>query len=94
MKTIINTAITIAILTFSIITGYTMTTKTPEEVFNLHSCNWEDCNYQNKSVTIDNFKSTWGYEEDTDGFYVELTHIAQPQWAYEECEQYVFEGVE
>ena len=56
----------------------------------LHFCNWEDCNYKNKSVTVDNFKSTWGYEEGTDGFYIELTHIAQPHWTYEECEDYVF----
>ena len=61
---------------------------------NLHTCNWEDCNYQNKSVTIDNFKSTWGYEEPTDGFYIELTHIAQPHWTYEQCEEYVMSGVE
>ena len=61
---------------------------------NIHKCNWEDCNYQNKSVTVNNFKSTWGYEEHTDGFYVELTHIAQPDWSYEQCEEYVFSGVE
>lgn len=61
---------------------------------NLHTCNWEDCNYQNKSVTVDNFKSTWGYEEHTDGFYVELTHIAQPHWTYEQCEEYVMSGIE
>lgn len=61
---------------------------------NIHKCNWEDCNYQNKSVTVNNFQSTWGYEEHTDGFYVELTHIAQPKWTYEQCEQYVFTGVE
>ena len=61
---------------------------------NIHKCNWEDCNYQNKSVTVNNFKSTWGYEEHTDGFYVELTHIAQPQWTYEQCEDYIFSGVE
>ena len=61
---------------------------------NTHKCNWEDCNYQNKSVTVNNFKSTWGYEEHTDGFYVELTHIAQPDWSYEQCEEYVFSGVE
>ena len=67
-----------------------ITTLLPET----HTCNWKDCNYQNKSVTVDNFKSTWGYEEPTDGFYIELTHIAQPHWTYEQCEEYVMSGVE
>ena len=45
-------------------------------------------------MNIDNFTSTWGYEPDTDGYYTELTHFINPNWTYEQCEDYVFSGVE
>ena len=61
---------------------------------NLHTCNWENCSHYNKSVNVQTFSPEWGYEKDTDGYYIEITHIAQPTWTYEQCEQYVFTGVE
>ena len=59
-----------------------------------HKCDWEDCDQQGEVIDQLQFKSQWGYEEHTDGFYVELTHFVNPTWTYEQCEQYVFSGVE
>ena len=61
---------------------------------NIHKCNWENCSHYNKSVDVQTFSPEWGYEKDTDGYYIEITHIAQPQWSYEQCEDYVMSGVE
>ena len=63
-----------------------VTTLLPET----HTCNWEDCQQQDKIMNIDNFTSTWKYEPDTDSYYTELTHFMNPSWTYEECEDYVF----
>ena len=51
---------------------------------------WEDCQQQDKIMNKHNFTSTWGYEPDTDGYYTELTHFINPNWTYEQCEDYVF----
>ena len=67
-----------------------VTTLLPET----HTCNWEDCQQQDKIMNKHNFTSTWGYEPDTDGYYTELTHFMNPNWTYEQCEDYVFSGVE
>ena len=61
---------------------------------NIHKCNWENCSHYNKSVNVQTFSPEWGYEKDTDGYYIEITHIAQPTWSYKQCEEYVFTGVE
>lgn len=60
----------------------------------VHNCDWEDCSHFNEIIDQDNFISKWGYEPDTDGYYVELTHFMNPDWTYEQCEDYVFSGVE
>lgn len=61
---------------------------------NLHACNWEDCDLTGQEMNHHTFKSTWGYEEMTDGYLVELTHFMNPEMTYEQCEDYVFAGVE
>lgn len=59
----------------------------------LHDCNWEDCQHKGQIIDVKLFKSDWGYEEETDGYYVELTHFMNPDMTYEQCEQYVFSGM-
>lgn len=59
-----------------------------------HQCNWEDCYHQGEVVDQNNFVSYWGCEEFTDGWCVEMTHFMNPEMTYEECEAYVFSGVE
>ena len=89
MKTIMNLAIAIAILTFSSIAGYNMATPN-----NTHQCSWEDCVYEGQEMDQSQFTSNWGDEEGTDSFYVELTHFMHPEMTHEQCEDYVFSGVE
>ena len=60
----------------------------------IHTCTWEDCDHQGEVINQWLFVSQWGYEEMTDGWCVEMTHFMDPQLSYEECEQYVFSGVE
>ena len=59
-----------------------------------HKCNWVDCSHFGEIMDQHNFISRWGYEPDTDGYYTELTHFMNPDWTYEQCEEYVFTGVE
>ena len=59
-----------------------------------HQCNWEDCNHQGELMDSRFFVSYWGYENETDGFYTELTHFMNPEMTYEEVEDYVMSGVE
>ena len=59
-----------------------------------HQCNWEDCNHQGELMDSRFFVSYWGYENETDGFYTELTHFINPEMTYEQCEDYVMSGVE
>ena len=59
-----------------------------------HYCTWVDCDHQGEALDQYNFVSYWGYEEMTDGWCVEMTHFMDPQLSYEECEAYVFSGVE
>ena len=60
---------------------------------NIHRCTWEDCHHYGQSVDVQTFTPIWG-DEGTDAYYVEITHVAQPQWTYEQCVDYVFSGVE
>ncbi len=61
---------------------------------NIHYCIWEDCGHQGQIKDQNNFVSYWGYEEMTDGWCVEMTHFINPEMTYEECDAYVFSGVE
>ena len=56
----------------------------------IHQCNWDYCPHEGKLMISSNFISYWGYEEDTDGYLCEYTHFINPNWTYEECEDYVF----
>ena len=87
MKTLKNVLVVVAVFTFSISFGI---------YFNMdrHYCDWEDCNHKGKEMDQFKFVSQWGYEEMTDGWCIEMTHFMNPEMTYEECEQYVFEGVE
>lgn len=67
---------------------------TPFETVTKHYCDWEDCGHQGEVVDQNNFVSYWEYEEFTDGWCVEMTHFMNPEMTYEECEAYVFSGVE
>lgn len=55
-----------------------------------HHCNWEDCKYNNLNYNEEEFISSWGYDKDTDGYLCELTHMRNPSWTYEQCEEYIF----
>lgn len=61
-----------------------------------HYCDWEDCPHQGENMDQHNFISKWkgGYDELTDGWCVEITHFMNPNWTYEQCEDYVFAGIE
>lgn len=61
-----------------------------------HYCDWGDCPHQGENMDQHNFISKWkgGYDELTDGWCVEMTHFMNPTWTYEQCEDYVFSGVE
>ena len=59
-----------------------------------HQCNWEDCDHQGELMDSRFFVSYWGYENETDGFYTELTHFMNPEMTYKEVEDYVMSGVE
>lgn len=59
-----------------------------------HVCNWEDCEHKGELMNAERFVSLWGYEEDTDGYLVELTHYMNPEMTYEQTEAYVFSGME
>ena len=87
MKTLKNVLVVVAVFTFSISVGIYLN-------MDRHYCSWEDCGYQGKVVHQYLFTSDWGYEEMTDGWCIEMTHFMNPEMTYEECEQYVFEGVE
>ena len=64
-------------------------------IFSLfHICNWEDCTHNFEYKTENNFKSAYNAEEYSDLYLIELTHFLNPSWTYEECEDYVFSGVE
>lgn len=64
--------------------------------YDRHHCNWEDCPHENSIRNQHFFVSKWagGYDEGTDGFYTELTHYMNPDWTYEQCEDYVMSGIE
>ena len=94
MKKFTNLLIVIAVFSFSIVTGYTIATKTPEEVFNLHYCNWDDCQYKGEVMDQWKFTSKSGAEELTDTWCMEITHFMNPTWTHEQCEDYVMSGVE
>lgn len=93
MKTIIYVAIAIAVLTFLSISANNMS-KLEEDSFPKHYCTWEDCEHQGEEMNQWEFVSQWGHEEYTDGWCVEMTHFMDPHMTYEECEDYVFSGVE
>lgn len=61
---------------------------------NKHRCYWEDCGHYGQVMNQHQFVSQWGYEELTDGWCVEMTHFMNPDWTYEQCEDYVFAGIE
>lgn len=60
----------------------------------IHQCNWEDCELVGQEMNQYNFKSTWGCEEMSDCYLVEITHFMNPEMTYEQCETYVMSGVE
>ncbi len=55
-----------------------------------HQCNWEDCEHNGEIMSPEYFTSYWGYDNYTDGYNVELTHYMNPNWTYEQCEDYIF----
>ena len=87
MKTLKNVLIVVAVFTFSISFGIYLN-------MDKHYCNWEDCGYQNEVMDQWLFMSESGSDEFTDTWCIEMTHFLNPEMTYEECEQYVFEGVE
>ena len=60
----------------------------------IHNCNWKDCKWVNKPIDEKTFISKYGNEEYTDSWCIELTHYTNPKLTYEQCEDYVFAGVE
>lgn len=87
MKTLKNVLIVVAVFTFSTSFGIYLN-------MDRHYCSWEDCGYQNEVMDQWLFMSESGAEEFTDTWCIEMTHFLNPEMTYEECEQYVFEGVE
>ena len=81
------------VLVLGVFTGFT-TIKTEKPTTNIHYCNWVDCSHQGEVMKETKFISEWGFEESTDGWCVELTHFMNPEMTYEQCEKYVFSGVE
>lgn len=59
-----------------------------------HHCNWDDCEHQGEILNQWTFSSEWEAEEYSDLWCIEFTHFMNPEMTYEECEQYVFSGVE
>ena len=59
-----------------------------------HICNWEDCTHNFEYKSENNFVSAYGFKDNSDLYLIELTHFIYPSWKYEECEEYVFTGVE
>ena len=82
----------VAILSSLYLNGYFKQDNT--NTTQIHTCTWEDCDHQGEVINQWSFVSQWGNEEFTDGWCVEMTHFMDPQLSYEECEAYVFSGVE
>lgn len=59
-----------------------------------HYCNWNDCDHQGRILNQWLFSSEWGAEEYSDTWCIEFTHFMNPEMTYEECEEYVFSGIE
>lgn len=59
-----------------------------------HECNWNDCDHQGRIINQWLFSSEWGAEEYSDTWCIEFTHFMNPEMTYEECEEYVFSGIE
>lgn len=61
-----------------------------------HYCDWIDCPHQGEYMDQHKFISKWdgGYEKLTDSWSIELVHFMNPEWTYEQCEEYVMSGVE
>lgn len=49
-----------------------------------HNCMWTDCDQRGRTEFYTEC------EEGSDGYYFDLTHWRNPEWTYEECENYVF----
>lgn len=87
MKTAFNTIVLVLALLVTSLIVMSVTS-------NKHRCNWEDCDHYGQEMDQHQFVSQWGYDEMTDGWCVEMTHFMSPELTYEQCEDYVFSGVE
>lgn len=87
MKTLKNVLIVVAVFTFLFSFGVYLN-------MDRHYCNWEDCDHQGKVMNQWLFSSEWGAEDYSDSWCTEITHFMNPEMTYEECEDYVFSGVE
>lgn len=92
MKQVFNFLVCVCILLTATVISLELNAE--RTIINTHQCDWEDCELVGLEMDQHKFVSKWGAEEMTDAWCVEITHFINPELTYEQCEDYVFSGVE